>query len=312
MQNTVRQHYVWARYLRAWTNNGNILSWHIPNGKRFATNPTNVANRRYFYGLAEMSDADVVFLRRMMSIAEPEVQRLQRDWHAFFDDTFVRRREEQSRGELSAERARAYEIEINNFEESYFSQAVEGPSVRFLDALIGGDLGPISASQSPEELQHFGYFLGLQYLRTPKIIEHPVVDLIKANGMNPTLAAFRHQFAVNFGWAFASRRSQHSVCLLEAPGDVDFITCDQPLYNLHAGPGFDPRSEKFDLYYPLSPRRALRITFQGKATSDSHERVKKHVAKQYNDFIARIAHEWIFATSQEGLDRAVLARQGQG
>ena len=41
-------------------------------------------------------------------------------------------------GELSAERARAYEIEINNFEESYFSRAVEGPTVRFLDALIGG------------------------------------------------------------------------------------------------------------------------------------------------------------------------------
>lgn len=311
MHNTVRQHYVWARYLQAWTKKGNLWCLHLANGKRFATSPSSVANRRYFYGLAEMSDLEATLLREIVKRADPAAQRLHRDWHAFFDDVFARRREERRNGELSAARAREYEIEINNFEESYFSRVVEGPSVRFLDALVNGDFGPISASQSVEELQHFGYFLGLQYLRTPKIIEHPGILDLKAAGLNVTSAAFRHLFATHVGWAFASRRSQHNVCLLEASENVDFITCDQPAFNLHMGPGFDPRSEKFDVYYPLSPRRALKISFHSGGASDSHKRIKTHIVKQYNDFIARIAHEWIFAAENDSLQRAVLARQQQ-
>lgn len=307
MHNTVRQHYVWAHYLQAWTTNGSLWSWYLPTGKRFSTTPSNVANRRYFYGLTEMSEFDATILREMVKAADPAAQQLHQDWHAFFDGVFARRKEEQRHGELSADRAREYEIEVNNFEEDYLSRKVEGPTVRFLDALRKGDLSSIDASQSTDDLQHFGYFLGLQYLRTPKIIEHPINSRLKTAGLNPNSAAYRHLFATNLGWAFASRRTQHRVCLLEAPENVDFITCDQPVYNLHAGPKFNPRSEKFDLYYPLSPRRALRITFQSAGASS--ERVKVHVARQYNDFIARLANEWIFAAGAKSLDRAALARQ---
>jgi len=305
MQDTKGQHYVFAEYLRGWTQEG-VLWCMRSNGDTFSAIPRKVGKRRYFYKLVEMTAFEEFFYQRCLENACSEARAVQDDWQSRFNGVFARRRAEEAAGVLSEARANDFDIEIRNIEEAYLSQ-IEGKSVRYLDELRCGKLDLLAVSEPQDSLQFFGYFLALQYLRTPKIAESFNLGL---PGFDPAKAPFRHMFAANLGWAFASRRAHHCVRMLEAPSGVEFITGDQPVYNLHAANSFDPIRGKLSLYYPVSPRFALQVDFDNSEAANSHSRVSEQSATRLNDFIARMAVEQIYASELKSLERARLAREG--
>lgn len=307
MQNTRRQHYVWQHYLAAWTSDGKL--WCLGReDKRFRTGTANVANRRDFYRLSEMTPEDLEIFRAFLRQGDPKVQRLNESWASVFSEVFERRREEMATGPLSPEREKEYETEINNVEEKLLG-STEGRCVRLLNALRAGDVSFLAPSVGVEELQFFGYYLGLQYFRTPRIVEPQAAAFRRILGRDVPLAPFRHMFATNIGWAFAERRTAHSVRLLEAHASAEFITGDQPIYNERSMDGFDAHAMRLEMFYPVSPRFALHVSFDTPAPEDCQKLLLPEEVARHNDFIASISHEQVFAKDPKHLDRAQIARE---
>jgi hypothetical protein len=58
-----RHHYVWRYYLGAWVLNNKVFC--LMNGKIFEPNPIRVGIEKDFYAMSELSDEDIIFIRRM-------------------------------------------------------------------------------------------------------------------------------------------------------------------------------------------------------------------------------------------------------
>ena len=58
-----KQHYVFQRYLSAWTINNQV--WCKRNGKKFPTGTINVAQQRDFYRIKDLNDDEKKFLSIM-------------------------------------------------------------------------------------------------------------------------------------------------------------------------------------------------------------------------------------------------------
>ena len=56
-------HYVWRNYLRAWAADDAI--WCFREGKVFKTNLMGVGQKRDFYKLKELTEADILFIKKV-------------------------------------------------------------------------------------------------------------------------------------------------------------------------------------------------------------------------------------------------------
>jgi hypothetical protein len=66
-----------------------------------------------------------------------------------------------------------------------------------------------------------------------------------------------HILATNVGMNLYVERQNHSTRLLENKTDVPFVAGDQPVINISSGPKDTTPPVKFELYYPLSPSKAM-------------------------------------------------------
>lgn len=63
-----KQHYVFQRYLSAWTTNNQL--WCNRNGKKFSTGTINVAQQRDFYRIMDLNEDEKKFLStHLMNLA---------------------------------------------------------------------------------------------------------------------------------------------------------------------------------------------------------------------------------------------------
>ena len=93
--------------------------------------------------------------------------------------------------------------------------------------------------------------------------------------------------------------SEGKFYLLENYTDKEFITGDQPVYNLKMKISEDynfPTS--FKLYYPLTPQLALLISDNNKEETD----INIYDVINYNDFIKQAALEQIYSSNQESIE----------
>ncbi|MGH1558475.1 hypothetical protein ACRAWD_13640 [Caulobacter segnis] len=154
---------------------------------------------------------------------------------------------------LTKEAERAIEDYEIQADESYHS-AIEDRSLPLLDDLRQGrlDFWPRDEKASMD----FCYFIALQHMRTKRMADRVVADQDTSAARQDLIRRWpilRHILATNAGMSLFVERAGWRMRVIEAPGEVDFITADQPIMNLL------PAATRNDMafYYPSVPVSAL-------------------------------------------------------
>jgi hypothetical protein len=106
---------------------------------------------------------------------------------------------------------------------------------------------------------------------------------------------------INVGRSLYAERKLHTIVLLDNPTDVPFITADQPVINIASVPFDTAPPKKFELYYPLSPMKAMLLVESGDAaTADTS--VSETFVRLHNLRIAAHAYRQVFSNAPEPLE----------
>lgn len=326
-----RHHYVYQRYLSAWTVNDQL--WCRRKGKIFPSDTINVAQQRDFYRLRPVNQDEIALtlkliaknspplqqaiLRHMSTYLEPlkwqkAVQSLKKVFTSEYGDNIPQEIDEQLQ-----KLANTTDIAVNNTDEEYHSD-IEGDSLKWLDALMAGDTSFYynnredieHAEYLDDEAYHFLYFVSVQYFRTKamrdrwvsnfrSMMGHPGWEQlgISVDNVDPENMA-AHVFWVFQGlMAFNLRKRDVPLSLLLNETDLPFVTSDQPIINLKADyQKLDEMAEDLIFYYPISPHTAIILNDH---MLPRKVRLAENQVEIYNRALIRASHESVFANRQD-------------
>lgn len=303
MQKKRHHHYVWKYYLKSWINEIGQL-WCLYDNRIFAPNPNNIAQKKDFYKLKELTPFEIVLIKRMFidPIKDPYLKQVNNNWISLFTSVFEIRKFAESQGADSKIFEEEFQLLIHNFEEDYHSK-IEDRAIPLLNALKKEDL---SFLEEEEKYFDFIFFLSVQYFRT-KMIRNSVVKSIESSdlkGYSINLEKIwnicAHILATNMGSYFVTHKNQFSFMLLKNDTCISFITGDQPVINTYADYSKFEETDAFELYYPITPKLALLIT---KSANAMKEKVLEADVINYNDQIFKASEEQVFSDSSHFLNK---------
>ena len=154
-------------------------------------------------------------------------------------------------------------------------------------------------SSSAEEFLHA---LCVQYTQTRKVREAlSAIDrtLVPGSDIKRCSSLFALIAAMRIADRFYRERNRYKLVLLDNDTDIPFITGDQPVISLHATLDSGVPPEKLELFYPLSPERAMALLEleTERATSPGTTEVQT-----YNELILRNSHAQVFSDSRRYLE----------
>lgn len=271
-----KQHYVWEYYLKGWATKDQI--WCKRGSSIFLTSTENVAQKRYFYEIEPLNQAEVTLLRGIALKGPASKHAL--DLNSL--DTYLALAN-------SSPHDRKFGME-------WLHSQIEGKAAPVLRALRSGDASVLKIKQSKIDLC---IYLGHQYTRTKKA-------LLSISPLPATTVIPDHYKSVNFekvhrAIAFILSSSIGSslfeindLQLVKNESNTELLTCDQPIYNLLAIPG--KISKESSIYMPIGPTLALW------AKKGPPERIEtKEKAEELNAFMVQNCLEMIFASSESQL-----------
>jgi hypothetical protein len=293
-----KHHYVWEYYLGAWAVDGQI--WCRRGEKCFRVSTENVAHRRDFYRLKEMSDNDVVMVERLISRMGEHARESARGWVPYFRAFHLIRRDWEASGRINPDFETKLDVAINNMEEEWHA-SIEGRGAPILAALLRGDLATL---ENNDVFADFAIFIATQYMRTPVRTRRTIeafADLVPNFNVDAAWGLLRTIFAGNIGAALYVQRKSMRITLLEARG-AQFITGDQPIVNTRAAASADcvPPSE-LELYYPVSPELALLMDWGDGSGVKERRMLPAAEVGAYNRLLSRASGEQIYARTEEAL-----------
>src|SRR4029077_3070909 len=246
-------HYVPRFYLKRWTEND--LVYCLLNGEIFRTNIRNVAAENYFYRLKELTPNDTELIHELVIANSPvKLKELQERLLWTFTLPHRMKKQLQMSGNATPSILAGFDKLTAEMNEDLHTSIEEGFKP-FLDSMLSGDLRFYSNAATVP-----AFFSGIaaQYLRTNQI------KRARATLPSDRLAVFErivnilvHILAISVGFSLYSDRTRYEVILLDNATDIPFITADQPVINIAANPKETKPPDKFELYYPLSPTKAM-------------------------------------------------------
>lgn len=303
-------HFVWKFYLRQWAPEEQLFC--LQNGKVTPRNLEKVGAENYFYRLNEISPEDADFIENLIIKDSPEGLK---ESHRFLVRSFrlphtaKKNLEEQIRAanesgqeldeKLIRESRAVIEQQIIELNENYHN-SIETLFQPILESLQAGDL---TFLQEQEKRYAFYYGLSVQYART---------NHVKGTSLNMKKPAYElytrianvltHIMAINVGHRWIGQHDQKQVAILENAGEIPLVTGDQPAINLSSNPtNFDPPA-KFDLYYPLSPTRALMVLEPNTTHLPHSTSISAAQAHHYNLLMAAHSYRQVYSNSKTELE----------
>lgn len=295
-----KQHYVWKHYLSAWATDNQL--WCQRGDRRFRTNLDNIAQRRDFYRLKEMTEQDLEVIEALIiTRTAPHLRALARDWIPRFRILHDLQREHRASGRDDPALDAMLDAAINDFEEDLHG-SIEQVAVPLLAELRTGNASLLTDDQ---RFVDFIWFISMQYGRTPRFMRRGVEALSGLPGFNAEACwgLIRTILATTMGAGFMARRQFLILTFLEASSDAAFVAADQPIINTAAialPEGADVA--EVCLYYPLSSKLALLMDFYGEAARTEHRVLSAHEVRDHNRMIAAIAEEQVYAATESALE----------
>lgn len=283
MKDKKRQHYVWKHYLKPWSINGKI--WCKRDGKIFNTSLENIAQKRFFYHSSPLNQFEENLIINLIKKMHSTSHQMHLSSYGIYKAT-----------------SEGIDYFKKNGIEDYHS-VVEGMAVEIIESLQVKDLSMLNNKQNKIGFCHF---LGMQYTRTNR----NQTNLVKQFETLPDIfPEYRGKFDPNKiakvlalisanaigNWIFGDGKFS----IIENTTQIEFITCDQPIFNLemnYLNEGVAP--EKFKLYYPLTPNLALII----EDLVQTEIEVTPEKVSEFNDFMFSASCEQIYSRKKEFIE----------
>ncbi|WP_405077842.1 DUF4238 domain-containing protein [Pectobacterium versatile] len=310
---TIKQHYVYRKYLSSWTpekstTKGTIQCYRKEEKSTFPSGLMGVGLSKYFYELSSLTEIEKMMVVFLTQSKNPQVMAL--------DPLFVLREITQldiiqeihrmvSTGEIVPNKSdvcflpyipQNY-IEMKRQAGEEIQSQFELSGFQFLGELTQGKS---EFFQDDENAMAFMSYLVMQYLRTAPMRERqkrafssmsnekerfernvkfcskilkdaniPFNEYIAKKEIEKIdenldfdkvypYTLFALAVEVIYGVTVSHKPSLH---IIESIDNINFITCDQPIINIHASPSIDDKISNLTFYYPLSPRYAVIIDF---------------------------------------------------
>jgi len=301
--NKKNQHYVWRKHIAAWSEKDKIWCIREGDAEPFQSNPRNVAAERYFYELQVLSSEDLKLVKSIAfdPIKSGVLAKFSHDWvekyQILFELIDYVRKQHTASAELNLEVVQL----LKTLDEDFHSY-LESTSGSYLDQLRCGDVSFYKDDGSAVEFCHF---LSYQYLRTKKIQEKLIAENNEPFGPDTVRRIWpllRHVFSINIGAQLFLRRDKMPLILVDAPPNIDFITCDQPVMNTYgAYIASGTQVENVEMYYPLSPRKALLLSDRIEFAKLHGKELSPFLAMYLNQIVERSSYHWLFAQKKESL-----------
>jgi hypothetical protein len=292
-----RQHYVFRSYLESWAVDGRLYC--LRNGIIFPSDPAKVAVEKYFYEPQILEPADILLLDKAIIEPSPEASK---EAHRDLLNCFVAISEMKRRlNALDPNHPLYSELEegIVDFEENYHGH-IEGRLKTALCSMLSGDT---SFYFETDQLIDFLTALCVQYMRTKKIRE-ALVSRVTPPGKGASIRRMAnvlcHIAALNAAGTLFVERDRFRLILLHNDTLIPLITGDQPVVNLHGSESKVLSHDQFELYYPLSPMRAMALVHVGNHLDRS---LTAKDVNRCNALIVRESHEQVFSNSEESLEQ---------
>ncbi len=303
MDVTVRQHFVYRKYLSPWTDEcsteGKI--WSKTKQKTFNPNLKKIALEKYFYKIEELNEEEI-FILRSLSGNNAFYKKLNEGWINNIKTIFT------LINHLKKEMVEFPEKEVEDLltqmgEDLQSSYEKEG--IELLEYLKNEDKGFL---QDIEKSMSFYSYLNMQYFRTKKmknvilsalndaIIRFPEAGFEQASG-EKIAKVLPLIFTTSVSLSLLNQDKKHQIHFLKSNGKK-FITSDQPIINICEEIDDKNVPNTLDFYYPLSPNIAIIFS-----NSDGYRDVllNDEEVDFYNKKIAENAEQFIFAKYEEDL-----------
>ncbi|WP_181157272.1 DUF4238 domain-containing protein [Pseudomonas poae] len=282
---TRRQHYVWRHYLRAWANDEKI--WCRRDGKIFATNLMNIGQQRDFYALRRLSTEEETWIleqtrRRHNGDLNKHNEKFLSDYKLVSEATTQTK---------NCEELEALRIQ---FEENMMTK-IETSAIENLSKLQQRDSSFFLIN---EHRASFSHFLMIQLLRT-KRMSHALKNSLKSIldkrglGIENIWPPYKFINAAHMALTVYAE-PKYKISLIRNTSNIEFITGDQPIFNIHAVESTDQPPEKTDLFYPISPSLAIILGKENHAKQATEIDVIK-----YDKWIKKSSHEQIHSSSRD-------------
>ena len=293
---TKRQHYVWRNYLRAWSENDKIYAFVEQQSTIIHTDLMNVAQKRYFNKFDKFGRLEKDFLNHIASKIKGPIK-------AMIDDLITDINLFNNLKELQEKITTEVPEPLNELEKNGFEP---------LHTIIEENGSKLIACRQLKDLHLFDddlskfealMYLCFQYFRTKKHKDNQIenfknteLDIEKIYNVLVIINAA--QVAQNISFDPKIR-----YCFLEIDTDeISFITSDQPVINLLADKlDSDGNVKDLLLYYPISPKHAIKLEFNDSGDKYQYHAISLLEADELNRKIIAGSHEFLFSDSKEQL-----------
>jgi len=291
---TKKQHYVFQGYLKPWAEDD--LIYCLREGKIFQTNLNGVACERFFYEIQTLTPHETeVVINLFSDHPSQSLKQAQKDFLSMYSQPLI------LRSELDAnapQRIReALDRIIREGEES-LHQKIEDELLVFIRRMLAGDTGFYSDN---EQAAKFLHAICVQYTRTKQIREATTKltgTTFRGCDVRRMMSVLAPLMAMAVAQSLYVDKEQFVLVLLENETDTPFITADQPIINLHHLLNGKPPL-KFELYYPLSPTKAMLLVER----ESPYDRLPSSVSiNNYNVMMLKNSCEQVFSNSGEYLN----------
>lgn len=288
-----RHHHVWQHYLKPWTTGGAI--WCLQAGRIYQTGTTAVAVERDFYKIANLTVADVDYIKLLFGHGHPVSVRT----HANFLNAvmapfaLLKLAKTPEQRAVIAEKLDDYATEA--LED--FHAIIEASFIPLLANALSGDI----SFYGDERCIPFLNFLCTQHMRT-KGPKERAIELNIAQSL-PDLRRIWNLISImaatNLGGSLYEERSRRQLSLIANCTEMEFVTSDQPTINLKADGTEAP--DRISFYYPLSPRLALILSDSDEMPMFTSDGLTGDQVLHLNRRMVEASYMQVFGHSQEAL-----------
>jgi hypothetical protein len=303
-------HFVPKFYLQAWAPDGQVFC--LQNGKIGSRGLTKVGAENYFYSLTNITSEDEQFIEELLIKQSPDGLK---ESHRILLHTFslphkVKRMLEEKKRQAERAGKAVDEEDFDQRIEFLDRQIVElnenyHTSIEHLFQPILKDMkaGDLNFAGEPEKRFAFYFGLSVQYSRTNHIKAcREQMSEEKFEYYLRLANLITHMVATNVGHSLMATHEAQHIVLLDNATKIPFVTADQPVINLSASPkNFDP-PPKFELYYPLSPTKAMLLLERDSSLEPSSSAVSELQAHYYNLLMAAHSFRQVYSNSRGELE----------
>lgn len=302
-----KQHFVWRHYLQSWSNNELIYVLFKSSGNIANPNLIGVGQQHDIYKPEALSNDEIERTAALIEkMSHPSLKAIHKKLLNSISSISKMKATIDSNSRPSKE-----EIELSvsghNLIEEYHKM-IEDVGENYLKMLKCGNYTFWSDDESQES---FLFYLFAQFTRTKKSRDR----LIKAfeNGPKWPFDYKPENVWPILGIIITSNLAtyytiENHLCLhvINNNSSVKFITSDQPVINTKENiDNEDEPPKELEIYYPISPTRALLVT-KSKCSECVQFEINEATARSMNKLIFEMAQEQIYAESREELQALLV------